>query len=193
MPDVGPLTVRVEPLTMHIEPSMMHIEPPTMHVAAAAAQPSESRPPRSRTCAADDLAFPSPVPSLAKVLKDGTMLENQRAQRQDQATGSLFNNACGFSLAGDGKAKQKKPEPPADFDFGLGSVWLGHVKVYDQAAIRKKNHHRVQNSNRFPWCSCTVRSAFTPPSQDGLRHPYAAAHAGAPELFQRLVAKPRPN
>ncbi|KAJ7240333.1 hypothetical protein B0H12DRAFT_1134986 [Mycena haematopus] len=51
--------------------------------------PSVERPPRPKSFAWDDLALPSPVPSLARVLEEGQILEHQRKKWQMQATGSL--------------------------------------------------------------------------------------------------------
>ncbi|KAL1676283.1 hypothetical protein EV122DRAFT_267317, partial [Schizophyllum commune] len=136
-PGAGPSTLRADPRPPHLKP------------------------PRPRSFAADDLSLPSPVPSLAKVLEEGTLLESQRAKWQEQATGSLFNKRArnlsrsrAKSLtkggAADTKAKLKKPEPPAEFDFGLGTVKLeGPAKTYDSGALRKKKPHRVQESIDF--------------------------------------------
>ncbi|KAJ6598870.1 hypothetical protein DFH09DRAFT_1070759 [Mycena vulgaris] len=49
------------------------------------------RPPRPKSFAWDDLALPSPVPSLARVLEEGQILEHQRKKWQMQATGSFQN------------------------------------------------------------------------------------------------------
>nr|GAT49050.1 predicted protein [Mycena chlorophos] len=49
------------------------------------------RGPRPKSFAWDDLALPSPVPSLARVLEEGQILEHQRKKWQMQATGSFQN------------------------------------------------------------------------------------------------------
>ncbi|KAJ7714313.1 hypothetical protein DFH07DRAFT_1016540 [Mycena maculata] len=56
------------------------------------------RPPRPKSFALDDLALPSPVPSLARVLEEGQILEHQRKKWQMQATGS-FQNTRARSLS----------------------------------------------------------------------------------------------
>ncbi|KAJ7490390.1 hypothetical protein B0H11DRAFT_2278109 [Mycena galericulata] len=56
------------------------------------------RPPRPKSFAWDDLALPSPVPSLARVLEEGQILEHQRKKWQMQATGS-FQNTRARSLS----------------------------------------------------------------------------------------------
>ncbi|CCM02129.1 uncharacterized protein FIBRA_04206 [Fibroporia radiculosa] len=64
------------------------------------AGPSRLRPPRPKSFALDDLALPSPVPSLSKVLEDGRQLEEQRKAWQSQATRSFQNKrARSFSRA----------------------------------------------------------------------------------------------
>ncbi|KAJ7180298.1 hypothetical protein C8R43DRAFT_396420 [Mycena crocata] len=50
------------------------------------------KPPRPKSFAWDDLALPSPVPSLARVLEEGQILEHQRKKWQMQAAGSFQNN-----------------------------------------------------------------------------------------------------
>ncbi|KAI0941838.1 hypothetical protein AcV7_002412 [Taiwanofungus camphoratus] len=57
----------------------------------AEAGPSTLRVPRPKSFALDDLALPSPVPSLAKVLEDGRKLEEDRKAWQSQATRSFQN------------------------------------------------------------------------------------------------------
>ncbi|KAL6299205.1 hypothetical protein BKA93DRAFT_830085 [Sparassis latifolia] len=52
---------------------------------------SSSRPPRPKSFAWDDLAIPSPVPSLTKVLEDGRQLEVERKEWQSLATRSFQN------------------------------------------------------------------------------------------------------
>ncbi|KAI0628711.1 hypothetical protein C8Q77DRAFT_1162101 [Trametes polyzona] len=47
------------------------------------------RPPRPKSFALDDLALPSPVPSLSKVLEDGRQLEQERKAWQQAAAKSL--------------------------------------------------------------------------------------------------------
>ncbi|KAF8196099.1 hypothetical protein BJ912DRAFT_1082997 [Pholiota molesta] len=49
------------------------------------------RPPRPKSFAMDDLALPSPVPSLAHVLREGALLESERREWQRQAQRSFGN------------------------------------------------------------------------------------------------------
>ncbi|KDQ52156.1 hypothetical protein JAAARDRAFT_40502 [Jaapia argillacea MUCL 33604] len=49
------------------------------------------RPPRPKSFAQDDLALPSPVPSLARVLEDGELLNRERQAWQSQAKQSFQN------------------------------------------------------------------------------------------------------
>ncbi|KAF8919461.1 hypothetical protein CPB85DRAFT_1429574 [Mucidula mucida] len=78
--------------------------------------PSTSgRPPRPKSFALDDLALPSPVPSLSRVLEEGQILEHQRKKWQMQAQGSFQNRRTrSFSRARTKSqtakdAKQKHP------------------------------------------------------------------------------------
>ncbi|KAJ7904708.1 hypothetical protein B0H14DRAFT_3421462 [Mycena olivaceomarginata] len=49
--------------------------------------PPTERPPRPKSFAWDDLALPSPVPSLARVLEEGQILEHQRKKMADAGDG----------------------------------------------------------------------------------------------------------
>ncbi|KAF7799650.1 hypothetical protein EIP86_010890 [Pleurotus ostreatoroseus] len=59
------------------------------------AESSTRRPPRPKSFAWDDLALPSPVPSLAKVLEEGEQLKAQRKRWQTQASSSFLDKRAG--------------------------------------------------------------------------------------------------
>ncbi|OBZ65577.1 hypothetical protein A0H81_14475 [Grifola frondosa] len=67
--------------------------------SASIAGPSTLRAPRPKSFALDDLALPSPVPSLAKVLEDGRQLEQERKAWQAQATRSFQNKRARHDTA----------------------------------------------------------------------------------------------
>ncbi|PBK90025.1 hypothetical protein ARMGADRAFT_1014688 [Armillaria gallica] len=66
--------------------------------ASGNAEAGPSRPPRPRSLSLDDLALPSPVPSLARVLEEGQILDHQRKKWQMQAQSS-FQNSRARSLS----------------------------------------------------------------------------------------------
>ncbi|CAK5275394.1 unnamed protein product [Mycena citricolor] len=78
-------------------PSTRRNEPPVLPPIVVSPTRLE-RPPRPKSFALDDLALPSPVPSLARVLEEGQILEHQRKKWQTQATGS-FQNTRSRSLS----------------------------------------------------------------------------------------------
>ncbi|KAF7332059.1 hypothetical protein MKEN_00086400 [Mycena kentingensis (nom. inval.)] len=73
--------------------------PPVVIAPPLAPNPQSERPPRPKSFAWDDLALPSPVPSLARVLEEGQILEHQRKKWQMQATGSFPKHARPQSFA----------------------------------------------------------------------------------------------
>ncbi|KAF8069215.1 hypothetical protein FPV67DRAFT_1449004 [Lyophyllum atratum] len=89
------------------------------------------RPPRPKSWALDDLALPSPVPSLARVIEEGEKLESQRKQWQDQATHSFQNKRTrSMSRARSNSLTQRGrrvDEPkPSNFDFLAARACLGN-------------------------------------------------------------------
>ncbi|KAJ6490397.1 hypothetical protein C8R47DRAFT_1273622 [Mycena vitilis] len=89
--EAGPSKLTSEPAGRREAP-LPAIPPPQLVL------PTEERPPRPKSFAWDDLALPSPVPSLARVLEEGQILEHQRKKWQMQATGS-FQNTRARSLS----------------------------------------------------------------------------------------------
>ncbi|KAI0338039.1 hypothetical protein BDW22DRAFT_1363405 [Trametopsis cervina] len=69
--------------------------PPAVPVQAPQAGSSALKPPRPKSWAWDDLALPSPAPSLAKVLADGQQLEDDRRTWKKQANRSYLDKRAG--------------------------------------------------------------------------------------------------
>ncbi|KAJ6539534.1 hypothetical protein B0H19DRAFT_1179510 [Mycena capillaripes] len=93
--EAGPSRVKNEPTFRGTtrDPSPASRPPPQLVLPT-----QTERPPRPKSFAWDDLALPSPVPSLARVLEEGQILEHQRKKWQTQATGS-FQNTRARSLS----------------------------------------------------------------------------------------------
>ncbi|KAI0765941.1 hypothetical protein BD413DRAFT_481709 [Trametes elegans] len=85
-PPVREVPVRVEPVREQPEPGPSRV---TVMEAERGGGPSTHLAPRPKSFALDDLALPSPVPSLSKVLEDGRMLEEERKIWQRQASSSF--------------------------------------------------------------------------------------------------------
>ncbi|OSX61276.1 hypothetical protein POSPLADRAFT_1070547 [Postia placenta MAD-698-R-SB12] len=89
-PVAGPSRVHEDPEERAIREEK--VEPATVREDAnAASDKSKLKPPRPKSFAWDDLALPSPAPSLSKVLEEGKQLEEQRKAWQSQATRSFQN------------------------------------------------------------------------------------------------------
>ncbi|KAK7470251.1 hypothetical protein VKT23_001685 [Stygiomarasmius scandens] len=69
----------------------LHAQPENTTPVTDQNRSTESRPSRPKSWALDDLALPSPAPSLARVLEEGQILEHQRKKWQDQAIKSFQN------------------------------------------------------------------------------------------------------
>ncbi|KAH8082808.1 hypothetical protein BXZ70DRAFT_585687 [Cristinia sonorae] len=65
--------------------------PPTQNTKPPIPGPSQLKPNRPKSWALDDLALPSPIPSLAQVVADGERLQAEREKWQSQATHSFQN------------------------------------------------------------------------------------------------------
>lgn len=74
------------------------------------------KPPRPKSFALDDLALPSPVPSLSKVLEEGQILDHQRLKWQTQAKKSFQNSRSrSYSRARTKSLPKEKKHPNVDF------------------------------------------------------------------------------
>ncbi|KAJ7498733.1 hypothetical protein FB451DRAFT_1426696 [Mycena latifolia] len=101
--------------------------------------PTETeRPPRPKSFAWDDLALPSPVPSLARVLEEGQILEHQRKKWQMQATGSFQNTrARSLSRARAKSLTQKGGRAgQSNMDFLAARSFLGNQDVVPVLPVR---------------------------------------------------------
>ncbi|KAJ7596697.1 hypothetical protein C8J56DRAFT_1021201 [Mycena floridula] len=102
---------------------------------AALSVPSNSRAPRPKSFALDDLALPSPIPSLSKVLEDGQILDHQRKKWQMQAAGSFQNKRTRSlsrsrtkSLSKQAKQSNETEKLPS-IDFLAARSLLGNQKM----------------------------------------------------------------
>ncbi|KAL0070097.1 hypothetical protein AAF712_002584 [Marasmius tenuissimus] len=86
------------------------------------------RPPRPKSWALDDLVLPSPVPSLARVLEEGQILEHQRKKWQTQAINSFQNErARSLSRARSKSQRNKKRSDKANnFEYLAARGLLGN-------------------------------------------------------------------
>lgn len=95
--------------------------------AAADKRRNELHLPRPRSFALDDLALPSPIPSLSTVLEQGRQLDQQRQAWQSQATHS-FQNKRGRSVSRHrtkSAGANGKKAPGTATDFLAARAWLG--------------------------------------------------------------------
>lgn len=91
--------------------------------ATVNAEAGPSRPPRPRSLSLDDLALPSPVPSLARVLEEGQILDHQRKKWQMQAQSS-FQNSRARSLS---RARTKSLNSKQAKQVETGTVKHPHI------------------------------------------------------------------
>ncbi|KAJ7068486.1 hypothetical protein C8F01DRAFT_1364812 [Mycena amicta] len=112
-----------------IETSVRHREAPLIAVSRPPPLTTKTeRPPRPKSFAWDDLALPSPVPSLARVLEEGQILEHQRKKWQMQATGSFQNTRARSLSRSRAKSVTQKPQQ-SNLDFLAARSLLGNQDV----------------------------------------------------------------
>ncbi|KAF9027098.1 hypothetical protein BDZ89DRAFT_1160919 [Hymenopellis radicata] len=101
--------------------SMVDLQPrqdpgPSTYIPRDLLLSNSARAPRPKSFALDDLALPSPVPSLSRVLEEGQILEHQRKKWQMQAQGSFQNRRTrSFSRARTKSQGAKQKHPHMDF------------------------------------------------------------------------------
>ncbi|PPQ70861.1 hypothetical protein CVT26_014084 [Gymnopilus dilepis] len=95
-------------------------------------QAQSARPPRPKSFAQDDLALPTPTPSLARVLLEGEMLETQRQAWQKQAANSWGNKRArsvsrtrAKSLTKQGRQQQAKHQHQSSMEYIAARACLG--------------------------------------------------------------------
>ncbi|OSD04996.1 hypothetical protein PYCCODRAFT_1406322 [Trametes coccinea BRFM310] len=107
------------------------------------------KPPRPKSFALDDLALPSPVPSLSKVLEDGRQLEEERKTWQRQAAKSSMDRRA-RSMS---RARSKS----------LGSRAPAHAREHQSAFEVLAEATLLGSQKRRP----TVHVRVRPPRSDG--------------------------
>ncbi|KAF9788201.1 hypothetical protein BJ322DRAFT_1047667 [Thelephora terrestris] len=117
--------------------------PRSPRVISAPHSPSALRP---RSFALDDLALPSPIPSLMTVLADKQNLQTERQMWRERATNSLGNKRTRSLSRTRSLGKTKKPsyrQPPiGTFDFLKERSLLGH-QVIPSAVHAKANSSTI--------------------------------------------------
>ncbi|KAJ7178957.1 hypothetical protein C8R46DRAFT_1071991 [Mycena filopes] len=127
------------------------------HKASFGAIPRDASPvmppPPIISFAWDDLALPSPVPSLARVLEEGQILEHQRKKWQMQATGSFQNTrARSLSRSRAKSLTQKGAKAPAgqsSMDYLAARSLLGNQNAVPvlPARLHKRTNSQGGNTN----------------------------------------------
>ncbi|KAJ7044529.1 hypothetical protein C8F04DRAFT_941738 [Mycena alexandri] len=152
-PEAGPsrLKHKVSFNAIQREPVPVTVAPPPPPIIVA---PPTERPPRPKSFAWDDLALPSPVPSLARVLEEGQILEHQRKKWQMQATGSFQNTrARSVSRSRAKSLTQKGAKKPAagqsTMDYLAARSLLGNQNAVPvlPARLHKRSNSQGGNTN----------------------------------------------
>ncbi|KAH8835318.1 hypothetical protein DL96DRAFT_1573743 [Flagelloscypha sp. PMI_526] len=78
-------------VNMRQEPKLMPVTAQIPAIPSIAGPSRQLHPPRPKSFALDDLALPSPIPSLSTVLQEGELLQHQRHKWQTMAISSIGN------------------------------------------------------------------------------------------------------
>ncbi|KAG6820393.1 hypothetical protein H0H93_001163 [Arthromyces matolae] len=121
---------------------------------------SKTRAPRPKSWALDDLALPTPVPSLSKVLEEGEQLECQRKQWQDQAVNSFQNKftrsiSRSRSKSLTQKGRKNQSARPSNIDFLAARACLGNQTL---APVVHYGHYNAS----LPYSSEPLNNASSP-------------------------------
>ncbi|KAJ3813200.1 hypothetical protein F5876DRAFT_74133 [Lentinula aff. lateritia] len=140
-----------------VEPSTLprieaHPPPDPLQIARPSEQASfPSRAPRPKSWALDDLALPSPAPSLARVLEEGQILEHQRKKWQAQAVNS-FQNHRARSLSRTRtkslSSKQPKRKDNSKLDFLAARGLLGDQNIIPVNVVKPRQRSDSQTESR---------------------------------------------
>ncbi|KAE9396068.1 hypothetical protein BT96DRAFT_922410, partial [Gymnopus androsaceus JB14] len=112
---------------------------------------SSNRPPRPKSWALDDLALPSPVPSLARVLEEGQILEHQRKKWQAQAVNSFQNHRARSLSRTRAKSltnKQPKAKDTSRMEFLAARGLLGNQDVIPVTVVKPRQRSDSQTESR---------------------------------------------
>ncbi|KAK7061900.1 hypothetical protein R3P38DRAFT_2832176 [Favolaschia claudopus] len=135
------MVFRGTPITHDVHPSVA-APPPQLSLPT-----QTERPPRPKSFAWDDLALPSPVPSLARVLEEGQILDHQRKKWQMQATGSFANTrARSLSRARAKSLTQRgKPGRGGNVEYLAARSIVGNQDVIP--VLPKRTHTRTASQS----------------------------------------------
>ncbi|KAF5391381.1 hypothetical protein D9757_001873 [Collybiopsis confluens] len=110
---------------------------------------SALRPPRPKSWALDDLALPSPIPSLSRVLEEGQILEHQRKKWQTQAINSFQNQRVrSLSRARSKSLSNKKRKEDSTLDYLAARGLLGDQTVIPINVIKPRRRADSQTESR---------------------------------------------
>ncbi|KAG6868080.1 hypothetical protein C0993_007757 [Termitomyces sp. T159_Od127] len=136
---------------------------------------------QQRNWAFDDLALPTPVPSLAQVLEEGEKFENQRKQWQDQATKSFQNKRSRSISRSRSKSLNRRLKNdrgrPSNIDVLAASACLGNQILTPVVAEDGSNSSKLTSFATGP-LTRTSRS-----------HSDHANDHWRPDLFGRTASK----
>ncbi|KAJ7094588.1 hypothetical protein B0H15DRAFT_904537 [Mycena belliarum] len=120
---------------------------------------------RPKSFAWDDLALPSPVPSLARVLEEGQILEHQRRKWQMQAAGSFQNTrARSLSRARAKSLTQRGGQTgQSNMDFLAARSLLGNQNLVPVVPVRthSRTASRSATTNTIGTTSFNTRTSRT--------------------------------
>ncbi|KAJ3725935.1 hypothetical protein EV361DRAFT_814311 [Lentinula raphanica] len=125
--------------------------PPSDSLQIPSSPNQTSRAPRPRSWAKDDLALPSPVPSLARVLEEGQILEHQRKKWQAQAVNSFQNHRARSLSRTRNKSltsKQPKRKDNSTIDFLAARGLLGDQNVIPITVVKPRRRTDSQTESR---------------------------------------------
>ncbi|CAL1698942.1 unnamed protein product [Somion occarium] len=126
--------------------------------------PERLKPPRPKSWALDDLALPSPVPSLAQVLAEGEQLDKEREIWRAKATHSFQNKrARSVSRARSKSTSQARRDTESPLEYLAGRTLLG------TQAVPPKIHVHAPPVPRSPHTTTSrtaISSVFSTHSQN---------------------------
>ncbi|KAG6915717.1 hypothetical protein DXG01_010275 [Tephrocybe rancida] len=129
--DVGKSRVAPVEETSNKEPGPSSIPTGLQPMSGLPPPIQTSRAPRPKSWALDDLALPTPVPSLARVVEEGERFDDQRKKWQDQATSS-FQNSLTRSISRSRskslsqKGRRNDENKPSNIKFLAARAYLGN-------------------------------------------------------------------
>ncbi|KAG7448817.1 uncharacterized protein BT62DRAFT_929891 [Guyanagaster necrorhizus] len=170
-------------LSRTADPSHRHAPQPfyiahTQPSGSVNAEAGPSRPPRPRSLSLDDLALPSPVPSLARVLEEGQILEHQRKKWQMQAQGSFQNSRARNLSRARTKSLNSKQAKRAEvkhphIDFLAARSLLGNqdpINISTKARPRTKSQPEGSGGATFSRSSHAHSNSLSKTSKSSKSH-----------------------